>query len=337
MGVQALFFLCIVLSVSLNVCHCLITSRTIRHVTLKSSPAITTRTASIGSFALSAKPLVAEVVAPTKKNLAFLGSFARLASCIAIRINPTILGGFLAGGLHAITGPDHLAALIPSSIGLNGLHGLRIGAFWGFGHGISAMVLGMGMFSLKDSLGGKLDVIKNLSNLAESIVGVSLVFIGLMGIKENMDIMKEKNSCPPKGAVAGVLEGIGLEADEKDCVIENVDVTDNVVYSPATNEVFGGTSLAIFANGLLHGCSLDGAPSILPAIAMNSWESALTFLSAYCFGTIFTMSFTAGIVGELSIRIGKAMNNPNLPRNLSMGSSGLAIIIGLYWIVKGFI
>lgn len=324
MGIKALIFLLAVLSCTIDVCFSFINGRTLRYVTSKSSVLIAPKPASIDSFALSAKPAVVEV--SSRKNIGLLTGFTQLVACISGLINPTIVGGSLAGGLHAITGPDHLAALIPSSIGLNGLHGLRIGAFWGFGHGISAMVLGMGMFSLKDSLGSKIDVIRNLSNLAESIVGLSLVFIGCIGIKENLDAINEKNDCVK-----------GTRLDEEDCEIDEVDVTDNVVYSPATNEVFGGTSFAIFANGLLHGCSLDGAPSILPAIAMNSWRSALTFLSAYCFGTIFTMSLTAGIVGELSIRIGKAMKNPNLPRNLSMGSSGLAILIGLYWIVKGYI
>lgn len=210
-------------------------------------------------------------------------------------------------------GPDHLAGILPISMGLKGTFGLRIGAIWGLGHGLSAMALGMGMFFLKDTLGGKLEVVKKLSNVAETVVGFSLVTIGLIGIKENM---------------AHKVEPVDPSKD-------TVDITDNVLYHPEQNVAASGT--AVFANGLLHGCSLDGAPSILPAIAMNSWGTAVTFLTAYCFGTMLTMSLTAGIIGELSTRLGKALDNPDLPRNLSLGSSAIAILIGVFWIIKCYI
>ena len=41
-----------------------------------------------------------------------------------------------------------------------------------------------------------------------------------------------------------------------------------------------------------------------------------------------------GLFGEGSMRLGKVVNNPNLPRNLSLGSSVLAIAIGVFWIVQ---
>ena len=102
-------------------------------------------------------------------------------------INPKIMGGVLSGGLHAITGPDHLAALLPTSLGKSGLYGLRIGALWGFGHGISAMIIGLGAFFLKGKISSKFEVLEKLSSLAETIVGASLIIIGLTGIKESFD------------------------------------------------------------------------------------------------------------------------------------------------------
>lgn len=89
---------------------------------------------------------------------------------------------------------------------------------------------------------------------------------------------------------------------------------------------------AIFTNGIIHGLSWDGAPSIAPALAMTSWHAAISFLLSYCFGTMAAMSLTAGIVGEGSIRLGKVVNNPELPKNLSFASSLIAIIIGLYYL-----
>ena len=87
---------------------------------------------------------------------------------------------------------------------------------------------------------------------------------------------------------------------------------------------------AIFFNGIIHGLSWDGAPSIAPALAMSSWSTALSFLASYCFGTMAAMSIVAGLIGEGSSRLGKAANSPDLPRNLSLGSSIVAILIGFY-------
>lgn len=87
---------------------------------------------------------------------------------------------------------------------------------------------------------------------------------------------------------------------------------------------------AIFFNGIIHGLSWDGAPSIAPALAMSSWSTALSFLASYCFGTMVAMSIVAGLIGEGSSRLGKAANSPDLPRNLSLGSSIVAILIGFY-------
>lgn len=52
-------------------------------------------------------------------------------------------GGVLAGGLHAVSGPDHLAALLPRIMGQKWHKSMRIGATWGLGHGFSATVIGL--------------------------------------------------------------------------------------------------------------------------------------------------------------------------------------------------
>ena len=160
-------------------------------------------------------------------------------------------------------------------------------------------MLGLGAFFLKGKISSKFSFLQGLSTLAESAVGLSLLIIGAIGIKENLD----SDVWGPDG------DGVAPLKSKK----------------------------AIFANGFLHGFSWDGAPSLAPALAMTSWSSALSFLAAYCVGTMLAMSLTAGIVAESSLRLGKAVKDPKFTRNLSLGSSGLAIIIGLFWIVKAFL
>eukprot|EP01033_Poteriospumella_lacustris_P004535 gene4536-3242_t len=209
----------------------------------------------------------------------------------------------LAGGLHAITGPDHIAALLPSSVGKSAFVGAKAGAIWGLGHGLSAVILGYCAFFLKGTLSGRFSYLKHLTSFAENAVGVSLVVIGLMGVKESL----EKDE-PHEGEVEG----------------------------SETSKGKGTSSRAIFANGLLHGFSWDGAPSIAPAVAMTSWRSASYFLLAYSLGTVIAMSISAGAIGGLSSKLGKFSQAPDFPKKLSLYSSLLAVGIGIYWIAQGF-
>lgn len=66
----------------------------------------------------------------------------------------TVGGGVLAGGLHAVSGPDHLAALLPRIMGQKWHNSMRIGATWGLGHGFSAMVIGLAVSTERGGCAG---------------------------------------------------------------------------------------------------------------------------------------------------------------------------------------
>jgi hypothetical protein len=228
----------------------------------------------------------------TRRNRVVCGLYA---------VGSTVAGGILSGGLHAVTGPDHLAALLPPSVGKSGKKGLKVGAIWGLGHGISATALGMMGFLLKDRIAkftSTFKVFNKLSVVAESAVGLSLLAIGLLGVKENLEARNEISDVDGES-------GKSLKSNK-----------------------------AIFANGFLHGFSWDGAPSLAPAIAMATWRSVVCFLLSYCIGTVITMSLAAAAVGESSVRLGKAVDSPKFTNNLSLGSSGVAILVGVYWIAQ---
>eukprot|EP00752_Nemacystus_decipiens_P008746 g7807.t1 len=196
-------------------------------------------------------------------------AFAALANAAAFA---TVGGGVLAGGLHAVSGPDHLAALLPRIMGQKWHNSMRIGATWGLGHGFSATVIGLAAFFFKDRLG----------------LGHNQRLVAMMGTW---------------------TEGL------------------------VGNSAAGG-SKAIFLNGVLHGFSWDGAPSLAPALALSSWGSVLWFLLAYCSGTMVAMSATTTLIGEGSVRVGKALDQPDIPRKLSVVSSFVAITIGAVWLAK---
>ena len=235
----------------------------------------------------------------TEQLISALTSFSilSLTHLMSLR-SSTVIGGLLAGSLHAVTGPDHIAALLPASVGQRWHQGLRIGASWGLGHGLSATLIGLFGFLLKDRLGSHFSVVEKLSGVAESAVGISLVLIGGIGLREALD----------------------AEVNPED---------DSAISSPPLK-----SKGAIFTNGILHGFSWDGAPSLAPALTLSSWRSAMLFLFSYSIGTMVAMSATAGAVGEGTRRLGKASKSPELPRKMSIISSCLAIAIGCFWIYK---
>lgn len=58
--------------------------------------------------------------------------------------------GLIAGGLHTLTGPDHLAALAPLCIGRSRLQSFSVGALWGCGHDAGQVIFGIIFLLLKD-------------------------------------------------------------------------------------------------------------------------------------------------------------------------------------------
>ena len=201
---------------------------------------------------------------PLRKQVITIVSmvFASITGCF----NPSIVGGLLSGGLHAISGPDHLAALLPPSVGKPGWYGLKLGATWGLGHGVSAIFIGLCAYFLKGTMSTQFNILQRLSKYAEAAVGFSLLVIGAIGIKENMELRSGKSN----------------DGDESDSLGK---------MSMTTFK----SSVSIFLNGILHGFSWDGAPSIAPALAMTSWRSALSFLLSYCIGKNFILYFVNSI------------------------------------------
>jgi hypothetical protein len=81
------------------------------------------------------------------------------------------LAGTLAGLVHVLSGPDHLAAVAPLA------RSWRAGALWGLGHSAGVIVVGLIALLLRGWL-----PIASLSSWSERMVGVVLIGIGLWGL-----------------------------------------------------------------------------------------------------------------------------------------------------------
>ncbi|KAL3822011.1 hypothetical protein ACHAXA_002997 [Cyclostephanos tholiformis] len=252
-------------------------------------------------------------------------------------LTATIAGGIFAGSLHAISGPDHLAAIIPRCCGLPWHRALRVGIVWGLGHGLSATLLGLVGYAFKAGIlgshvldrlgrwggwggggGGKtffgivmggreFDLLHHAGSLMELAIGISLIVIGLLGIKE----AREWHDVVPVAETA---------ADDFDDIADDGEV--KRTRTPKR---------AVLLNGLLHGFSWDGAPSLAPAVAISTFRGSLAFLLSYALGTMGAMALATTIIGEGTRRAAGRLDRPNLPRDLSLVSSVLAIVVGVVW------
>ncbi|MCD7446362.1 hypothetical protein HAX54_005969 [Datura stramonium] len=91
--------------------------------------------------------------------------------------------GFFAGCLHTLSGPDHLAALAPLSIGRTRMESAAVGALWGCGHDAGQLIFGLLFLLLKDRL--HIEVIRTWGT---RVVGFTLLVIGALGIKEASEV-----------------------------------------------------------------------------------------------------------------------------------------------------
>lgn len=217
-----------------------------------------------------------------------------------------VSGGLLGGALHAIAGPDHLAALLPKCCGQRWYRAGRIGALWGMGHGVSATILGLLAFGLKNrisSIASVSNILHGASSFMEIAVGLSLIFIGVLGIKEAREWEEEIESLSPQSLSAAAAD-TGVKTAQKRAVV---------------------------FNGVLHGFSWDGAPSLAPALAVATWRGSVSFLLAYAVGTMSAMAVTTTLIGEGTRRAGEIFHRPDIPQKLSFASSILAIGVGVIW------
>ncbi|KAJ0252160.1 DsbD_2 domain-containing protein [Hirschfeldia incana] len=216
--------------------------------------------------------------------------------------------GFLAGCLHTLSGPDHLAALAPLSIGRTRMESAAVGALWGCGHDAGQVIFGLLFLLLKDRLH-----IEVLQTWGTRIVGLTLVIIGAMGIKEASEA--------PEPCVALETDVSGLVATEKDALSPQ---------QPKKKKI----GFATFATGVVHGLQPDALMIVLPALALPSRIAGSAFLLMFLVGTVVAMGSYTAFIGSCSEALKEKV--PRITEKLTWVSSLIAIGLGLGIVISPF-
>jgi hypothetical protein len=175
-----------------------------------------------------------------------------------------LLSGLLAGFVHVVSGPDHLAAIAPYAVDAKA-QAWRTGVRWGFGH--SAGVLGVGLLALvlRDAL--SIDLV---SAWGERVVGVVLIGIGIWGMR---------------AAFADRAVSIRDRQDRR--------LHEHKHEHPAFAV---GT-----VHGLAGSSHLLG---VVPALALPSDTAAAAYLILFGVGSIAAMGLFSSLIGWIALRPG---------------------------------
>ena len=216
-------------------------------------------------------------------------------------MHAVILTGILAGLIHVLSGADHLIAMAPSAINSPKI-ALKNSFSWGLGHSSGVVLLTVLAIFIKD-----ITPLKNFSNIAELLVGISLLFVGVYAIKNSFQLSIHTHSHKHQNGIAHRHYHFHMKEPKK-----------NNKHSHALTGI-----------GLLHGIA-GGSHflAILPALAL-SLTNACAYLVSYLIGSLISMNLFTCLISFTTFNIGQ-----KFIKRLIVFAGGLSFSMGLFWIQK---
>lgn len=219
-----------------------------------------------------------------------------------------IISGGVAGLIHVLSGPDHLAAVAPFAIE-EGKQSWLSGFKWGIGHTLGVWVIGLLAFLFREVL-----PVDFLSAWSERLVGVMLIAIGIWGIRK---------------AYTARLHYHTHRHDDVEHAHFHIHRSDEA--HAHHNQAGHHHSHAPLGIGLLHG--LAGSShllGVLPALVLPTRLASMTYVVSFGLGSILAMTFFAWALGKISLKFtGKFQYAYNW---LMVGFSVAAIAVGGVWL-----
>ncbi len=216
--------------------------------------------------------------------------------------------GLVAGSLHVVTGPDHLAALAPV-VADRRRQGLRLGALWGLGHGFGVVLLGVIGQLFRQWIDAEA-----VSGGSEIAVGVLLVLMGVYALWRSRSLVVHSH---------GHEHGDGERHEHV-----HVHVGESAKRHDSEDHVFHmhGGPLA-FGVGMLHGTAGVGhLLGVVPSLLLGPGEAAI-YLTAYLAAAVVSMAAFGGSLGW-AIR---ALGPTRVPAAVR-ASSALCVAVGVVWV-----
>jgi hypothetical protein len=216
----------------------------------------------------------------------------------------TIVTGALAGFVHVLSGPDHLAAVTPMAVA-GRERGWVSGWTWGFGHASGVVLVAVLAVILRDVL----PPVEAISAWSERIVGAALIAVGLWAFRRSTQMRAATHA-------HGVVSHRHIHVQAGPAWLRRL-----------------GHAHASFCLGVLHG--IAGSShffGVLPALALPSLTASLTYIAAFGAGTVVAMTGFAAAVSTATLRLPSGA----LPqRAMMVAAAMLAVTVGVVWLAAG--
>ena len=223
-----------------------------------------------------------------------------------------VLAGLVAGMLHVLSGPDHLAAVAPLAADSSDSR-WRAGFSWGIGHTGGVLLVGLLAVLLRDVL-----PVDAISSWSERLVGLALIAVGLWGARRALATRVHAHRHVHDGSVHSHVHFHGTG--------------DVAVHQRAgTPSAHRHTHLS-FGFGVLHG--LAGSSHILgvlPALALPTREASIAYLLSYGVGNVSAMTAFSSAIGLAAARA--EGGGLRFYRGLLATCSVAAIAVGALWLI----
>lgn len=222
-----------------------------------------------------------------------------------------ISAGLAAGVTHVYVGVDHLAALMPLSVGRQ-RNAAWLGVRWGIGHSLGVLAVAILLLTLRETLSKSL--LDSIGTWGERAVGVMLIGLGFWCLRSTLRQKLHIHEHEHDGEVHSHLhlhskQGHGAHEEGRSHVHKH----------------------AAVAAGTLHGAAgMAHLMGVLPSLALPSLGQSLLYLGAFALGSILAMAVFAAAFGTLTAKLGNRA--PKLVKGSMYASALVCVLVGAAWI-----
>jgi cytochrome c biogenesis protein CcdA len=223
-----------------------------------------------------------------------------------------VLTGLVAGFLHVLAGPDHLAAVAPLAV-RGHRRAWMSGVRWGLGHSAGVLLIGVLAILFKSAL-----PVGQVSSVSERLVGVLLIAMGIWTLRQALRVEVHAHEHAHDGSRHGHVHfhGPGHSHPVQEA-------------SASPEHGHGHAALGI---GILHG--LAGSShflGVLPSLGFHRVSESVAYLAAFGIGTVVAMAGFSALLGEVAARW--VSKTRRWYRGLLWACSVTAFAVGAWWLV----
>jgi len=225
----------------------------------------------------------------------------------------SLIAGLMASMLHVITGPDHLAAVVPFAIESK-KKAWKIGLFWGIGHLAGMLLIGILFVIFKELI-----PVDSISEYSEQLVGLVLIGIGIWTIYKIFKKDKNHKHLHVHSENSPIIHAHKHEHSHEKSHHHTHDKT------------IKQSNYASFSIGVLHGLAgIAHFLLFLPVLGFDERSDAVLYIVGFGLGTLLAMTAFAFVIGKIS-SFTKDEHNDVFFKGIRLAGGLFAIVIGIYW------